>query len=96
VLGYDRELCRDAAAAFAKELSRSQKRRAKALLGLARMADALTGSICVVQRTDGASRLNVHRHVLALDGVYTEDASGAEEARPIRGRRLGRAAVRGC
>jgi len=76
VLGYDRELCRDAAAAFAKELSRSLKRRAKVLLGLTRMDDALTGSVCVVQRTDGALRLNVHLHVLALDGVYTEDASG--------------------
>ena len=76
VLGYDRELCRDAAAAFAKELSRSLKRRAKTLLDLPRMADALTGSLCVVQRTDGALRLNVHLHVLALDGVYTEDAAG--------------------
>ena len=75
VLGYDRELCREAASAFATELSRSLKRRAKELLGLARMDDALTGSVCVVQRTDGALRLNVHLHVLALDGVYTEDAA---------------------
>ncbi len=76
VLGYDRELCRDAAAAFAQELSRSLKRRAKVLLPLPRQSDALTGSMCVVQRTDGALRLNVHLHVLALDGVYTEDADG--------------------
>ncbi len=76
VLGYDRELCRDAAAAFAQELSRSLKRRAKVLLPLPCLSDALTGSICVVQRTDGALRLNVHLHVLALDGVYTEAADG--------------------
>jgi hypothetical protein len=75
VLGYDRELCREAASAFATELSRSLKRRAKELLGLTRMDEALTGSVCVVQRTDGALRLNVHLHVLALDGVYTEDAA---------------------
>jgi hypothetical protein len=29
-----------------------------------------------VQRTDGALRLNVHLHVLGLDGVYVEDESG--------------------
>src|SRR5690606_11847724 len=63
------------ASAFATERSRSLKRRAKQVLGLPRMADALTGSVCVVQRTDGALRLNVHLHVLALDGVYTEDAA---------------------
>ena len=51
-------------------------RRAKALLGLSCLRDALTGAVCVVQRTDGVLRLNVHLHVLALDGVYTEEASG--------------------
>ena len=71
-----RGLCREAAAAFAKELSRSLKRRAKAQLGLSRLSDALTGSVCAVQRTDGALRLNVHLHVLALDGVYTEEDGG--------------------
>lgn len=73
MLGYDRELCRDAVSAFAEELSRFLKRRARARLG---MADALTRSICVVQRADGALRHNVQLHVLALDGAYTEDATG--------------------
>lgn len=42
------------------------------------MKDAHTGAVCAVQRTDGALRLNVHLHVLALDGVYVRDAeSGA-------------------
>jgi hypothetical protein len=43
VLGYDKDLCREAASAFAKELSRSLKRRAKALLGLSSVDQALTG-----------------------------------------------------
>jgi len=36
-----------------------------------------TGCVLAVQRTDSALRLNVHFHVLALDGVYVRDkASG--------------------
>ncbi len=76
VLGYDKELCRAAASAFAKELSRSLKHRAKRDLGLASVDDALTGLVVVVQRTDGAIRLNCHLHVLGLDGVYVENEQG--------------------
>ena len=36
--------------------------------------DALTGAVSVIQRGDSALRLNVHFHVLALDGVYVRDA----------------------
>jgi hypothetical protein len=76
VLGYDRELCRAATRAFAKEVSRSLKRRAKQELGLASVSDALTGLVAVVQRTDGSLRLNVHLHCLGLDGVYVRDQHG--------------------
>lgn len=67
MLGYDKQLGRAAASAFAKELSRSLKRRAKQQLRLRSVDEALTGLVVVVQRTDGALRLNVHLHVLALD-----------------------------
>src|SRR5690606_93034 len=60
VLGYDRELCRVAASAFAKELSRSLKHRAKRELGLLSVNEALTVLVVVVRRTHGAIRLNVH------------------------------------
>jgi hypothetical protein len=76
VLGYDQDLCRAAVSAFAQELSRSLKHRAKAQLGLSSVDHALTGSVAVVQRTDGALRLNTHLHVLGLDGVYVEDNQG--------------------
>ena len=66
VLGYDKELCQAAVSAFARELSRSLKRRAKRLLGLGSVEQALTGSVAVVQRTDSAVRLNVHVHLLAF------------------------------
>jgi hypothetical protein len=73
LLGYDRELCAEVVSAFALELSRSLKRRAKRELDLASVEEAHTGAVCAVQRTDGALRLNVHLHVLALDGVYVRD-----------------------
>ena len=38
------------------------------------VADAHTGAIAAVQRTDSALRLNVHFHILALDGVTVRDA----------------------
>jgi hypothetical protein len=76
VLGYDQDLCRAAVSAFAQQLSRSLKRRAKALLGLASVHQVLTGSVAVLQRTDSALRLNTHLHVLGLDGVYVEDEQG--------------------
>ena len=43
------------------------------------MSDALTGFVAVVQRTDGALRLNVHLHCLGLDGVYLRNAHAALE-----------------
>jgi hypothetical protein len=76
VLGYDKDLCQAAVSAFAGELSRSLKHRAKTLLGLGSVDAALTGSVAVVQRTDSALRLNAHLHVLGLDGVYLKDEQG--------------------
>ena len=73
LLGYDRKLAALVASAFAGELDRSLRRRAKGAFALRSVADAHTGSVVAVQRTDSALRLNVHLHVLALDGVYVRD-----------------------
>jgi hypothetical protein len=73
LLGYDRKLTALVASAFASELDRSLKKRAKAALGLSTVADAHAGSVLAVQRTDSALRLNVHFHLLGLDGVYVRD-----------------------
>lgn len=51
------------------------QRRAKACLGLLSVRHALTGAVAAIQRTDSALRLNVHFHVLVLDGVYVRDAT---------------------
>jgi len=77
LLGYDRALAAQVASAFAHELDRSLCKRAKAVLDLQSVADAHTGAIAAVQRTDSAIRLNVHFHVLALDGVTVRDAKDA-------------------
>jgi len=77
LVGYDRRLCAEVLEAFVLELSRSLKRRAKQSLGLATVAQALTGAVSVIQRGDSALRLNVHYHVLALDGVYVRQEPDA-------------------
>jgi len=73
LLGYDKRLCADILAAVIAELGRSLKWRAKKLLGLSSVSDALTGAVGAVQRVDSALRLNVHFHILYLDGVYVLD-----------------------
>jgi hypothetical protein len=75
LLGYDRVLCSEVVRAFMGELTRSLRRRAKRVFGLASVAHAHTGAVAAVHRTDSAIRLNVHAHVLALDGVYVRDGA---------------------
>lgn len=55
-------------------LSLTQTAR-QALLGPSSVRHALMGAIAVIQRTDSALRLDVHVHVLVLDGVYVRDAT---------------------
>jgi len=75
LLGYDRKLCSEVVGAFVGEMFRSLRRRAKRLLGLASVTDAHPGAVAAVHRADSALRLNVHFHVLGLDGVYVRDDS---------------------
>jgi hypothetical protein len=70
LLGYDKQICAEVLAVVIKELDRSLKRRAKKRLGLSTVKQALTGAVAAVQRVDSALRLNVHFHILGLDGVY--------------------------
>lgn len=75
--GYDSALCADVMKAFEKEVSRSLQHRAKKSLGLGSVDQAHTGSVLFIQRFDSALRLNVHGHLLSLDGVYVRGADGA-------------------
>jgi hypothetical protein len=84
LLGYDRKLCSEVASAFVGEMLRSLRRRAKRLLSLASVADAHPGAVAAVHRADSALRLNVHFHVLALDGVYVRnDTTGSLVFHPL-------------
>ena len=62
--------------AFTGVLFAELRRRAKGAFGLRRAGDAHPGLVVFVQRSDGALRLNVHLHVLALDGVYVRESGG--------------------
>jgi len=76
-LGYDRALCSEVLGAFAGALDRGLRRRAKRELGLRSVADARTGAVTFVQRSDASLRLNPHLHTIALDGVYLREAESA-------------------
>jgi hypothetical protein len=82
-VGYDRRLCADVLRAFLTALQSSLRRRAKTTLGLRRVADAQTGAVTFLQRSDGALRLNPHFHTLLLDGVHVRDPSGALVFEPL-------------
>ena len=74
--GYKRALCTDIIEAFVASLTTELRQRAKRHLGLSSVSEAHTGLVTFVQRSDGAMRLNVHLHTLALDGVYVRNADG--------------------
>ncbi|MCZ7680805.1 MAG: transposase [Sandaracinaceae bacterium] len=76
MLAFDRALCADVLAVFIAALTRSMRRRAKRILSLRSVDDALVGALTVIQRSDSALRVNPHFHTLALDGVYVRDAEG--------------------
>ena len=72
--GYKRACCTDIIKAFVASLTTELRQRAKRQLGLSSVNEAHTGLVTFVQRSDGALRLNVHLHTLALDGVYVRNA----------------------
>lgn len=77
LLGYDKGLCSQVLAAFTQEVQRGLRHRAKKMLGLQSMSEAHTGGVTFIQRFDSALRLNVHFHLLFLDGVFVRDEDGA-------------------
>jgi hypothetical protein len=82
--GYKRAFCTELIEAFTGVLSGELRRRAKRAFGLRSAGEAHGGLVVFVQRSDGALRLNVHLHVLALDGVYVRNADGTLEFRVLQ------------
>jgi hypothetical protein len=77
--GYKRAFCTDIIEAFVASLTTELRQRAKRQLGLSSVSKAHAGLVTFVQRSDGALRLNVHLHTLALDGVYVRNRDGKLE-----------------
>ncbi len=46
------------------------------MTGPSSVEDALVGALTVIQRSDGARRVNPHFPTLALDGVYVSGSQG--------------------
>ncbi len=51
-------------------------------------ASAQTGSVTLIQRFGSALNLNVHYHMLFLDGVYAEDDYGKQRFPSCQGTHL--------
>ena len=68
-VGYKRAFCTEIIEALVASLTTELRQ-----LGLSSVSEAHTGLVTFVQRSDGALRLNVHLHTLALDGVYVRNA----------------------
>lgn len=82
-LAFDRALCAEVLNAFITALTRSLRWRAKRLLGLRSVEEALVGALTVIQRSDSALRVNPHFHTLCLDGVYVRDEQGELSFHPL-------------
>jgi hypothetical protein len=48
------------------------------------VTDGRGGAVAVIQRFGGALNLNLHTHVLGLDGVFARDGAGALTFHPAR------------
>jgi hypothetical protein len=82
LMAYDAKLTADIHRVFVRAVFASLRRRA-GLSSLGRNAKG--GAVAFVQRFGDALNLNVHFHMLALDGVYGEDGGVGEGAvRPSR------------
>lgn len=70
---YDKKLYADILSGSASELSCWYKRRAKKFFGLRSVNEAHTVAVTLLPRFDSPSPLDVHPHMLAVDGVYLRD-----------------------
>ena len=72
MLAYDSELSRAVLSVFMRAVFSWYRRRAKAL----GCKNAECGSVTAIQRFGSALNLNLHYHVLVMDGVFCQSAKG--------------------
>ena len=68
-LAWNHDLCRAVTALTMRAILKFLRDQARA----ADLADARSGAVVIVQRFGGSVNLNVHFHILALDGVFVPD-----------------------
>ena len=68
-LAWDHTLCRAVVGCALRAILGFLRRRARD----AGVADGRSGAVTIVQRFGGALNLNIHFHILALDGVFEKD-----------------------
>ncbi len=76
-LAWDHRLCRAVLGVFIRALLDFYCCQARAGIG-----DGRTGALTVIPRFGGGLNLNVHFHTLALDGVFSEEATGGLRFHP--------------
>jgi hypothetical protein len=79
-LAYDAQLVRDVLRIFVQEVFGSLRRRARARSAIRQVE---CGAVTFVQRFGDALNLNVHFHMLALDGVYASEEGGRLRFDPL-------------
>jgi len=79
-LAWDHELCRAVVGVFVRSVLGFLRARAR----LDGVTDGRGGAVAVIQRFGGALNLNLHTHVLGLDGVFARDGAGALTFHPAR------------
>ena len=73
LMAYDSVFCSKILNIFKREVFRWYRRRAKGQDRFESIKDAHCGSVTFIQRGGSALNLNVHFHMLALDGVYLHE-----------------------
>jgi hypothetical protein len=76
ILAYSAEHITVFLTAYTDALSHYQRWRARRMFGLAKVSDAHTGAVTVVQRGSANLGVNVHFHSLVPDGVFVRDDAG--------------------
>lgn len=72
LLAYDHDRRTAVLRIFIRALHSFYRRRARKL----GISDGRTGTVTFIQRFGSAANLNIHFHVIALDGVFTEGRDG--------------------
>ena len=72
-LAWDHELCRAVLAVYTRALLGFYRKRAKT----SGHRGGRTGTVTVIQRFGGALNLNVHFHMLVVDGVFVREPNGS-------------------